>query len=521
MTQNFEDIGLRAELIGAVAHAGYERPSAIQRASVPVLRRGGNVIIHGSTGSGALTGTLLALLDRLAGDDSEDKDGVRPDAGSDEGVAVVVVTSTDARASRIAEAAAKCGEAFGTRAAAVGGGWSEAGAMLLVGTTQSLMRGVQRSIVKLDAVRAVVVDGAAQIHALGGGQELEALLQVVPRDAQRVIISAELTPDVVHLAEAHARRALHVPARSADPLAPTPAVRHPEGDVGYVIAAGNERFELLARLLADYPTRRRAVVARTAAAAETLSAAIARRGWRVGLDEAAIRVVRAGARPDADLVIGFGAPLDAADFSATFLSGDVFVVSASELAHLRATASEANLELKPLSPSRAASPTLDAFRTRIRRALDEEDIDAQLLVLEPLFDERSPAEVAAALSGLLRRRRDRESAATEAAGSRETTGAQPAGGAFVRLFFSAGARDNLRPADIVGAIAGEAGVPGGQVGRIEIRDTFSVVEVPADAAEKVIRALNGTTMRGRSLRVDFDRKGGVGAPARPRRTRPG
>jgi ATP-dependent RNA helicase DeaD len=70
-----------------------------------------------------------------------------------------------------------------------------------------------------------------------------------------------------------------------------------------------------------------------------------------------------------------------------------------------------------------------------------------------------------------------------------------------------GSRDGIRPGDLVGAIAGEANIPGSAVGRIEIRDTFSIVEVQADAAEKVIRAVNGTTIKGRSVRVDYDRAG--------------
>jgi ATP-dependent RNA helicase DeaD len=65
----------------------------------------------------------------------------------------------------------------------------------------------------------------------------------------------------------------------------------------------------------------------------------------------------------------------------------------------------------------------------------------------------------------------------------------------------------VRPGDLVGAIAGEANIPGSRVGRIDIRDTFSVVEVHAEVAEQVVRAVNGTTLKGRSVRVDYDRGG--------------
>jgi ATP-dependent RNA helicase DeaD len=81
----------------------------------------------------------------------------------------------------------------------------------------------------------------------------------------------------------------------------------------------------------------------------------------------------------------------------------------------------------------------------------------------------------------------------------------PPPSAFARLYVGVGNRDGVRPGDLVGAIAGEANIPGAQVGRIDIRDSFSVVEVHADVAEQVIRAVNGTTLKGRSVRVDYDR----------------
>ena len=75
--------------------------------------------------------------------------------------------------------------------------------------------------------------------------------------------------------------------------------------------------------------------------------------------------------------------------------------------------------------------------------------------------------------------------------------------------------DTITARELVGAITGEAGVAGDQIGKVEIRDTFSVVEVSSEVAERVIRSLNGTSLRGRSLRVDYDRK-----PATQRRTLP-
>ena len=84
---------------------------------------------------------------------------------------------------------------------------------------------------------------------------------------------------------------------------------------------------------------------------------------------------------------------------------------------------------------------------------------------------------------------------------RPRTSARASGGSMVRLFLRVGRRDGVRPADLVGAIANEAGLPGDLIGDIDLYDTFSFVEVPEDAGDKVINALNATTIRGRDPRA--------------------
>jgi ATP-dependent RNA helicase DeaD len=69
-----------------------------------------------------------------------------------------------------------------------------------------------------------------------------------------------------------------------------------------------------------------------------------------------------------------------------------------------------------------------------------------------------------------------------------------------------GSRDELTPGDIVGAMTGEAGIAGDQVGKIDIRESHTTVEVATAVAGDVIQALNGRTLKGRALRVDYDRK---------------
>ncbi|HEX2254474.1 MAG TPA: DbpA RNA binding domain-containing protein, partial [Thermoanaerobaculia bacterium] len=79
---------------------------------------------------------------------------------------------------------------------------------------------------------------------------------------------------------------------------------------------------------------------------------------------------------------------------------------------------------------------------------------------------------------------------------------------IARLFIGAGREAGVRPQDLVGAITGEAGLTGRQVGAIDIADRFSIVEVEEALAGKVIQALRDSTIKGRKVTVRRDRAEG-------------
>jgi ATP-dependent RNA helicase DeaD len=94
-------------------------------------------------------------------------------------------------------------------------------------------------------------------------------------------------------------------------------------------------------------------------------------------------------------------------------------------------------------------------------------------------------------------------------------------GETATIYIGIGRRRGVRPADVVGAIIGEADVPAATVGTIEIADQFTLVEVDEAVAERVIRALSGAAIRGRSVSVrrsreDHGEGGGDGPRPRPR-----
>jgi ATP-dependent RNA helicase DeaD len=362
----------------------------------------------------------------------------------------------------------------------------------------------------------VVMDLAEQF-ALQHGDAVGTLASLVPREAQRIIASAVLDGAAERFIEAHARRALTVPARAADPGAGRQA--ESIGQIGYLVLNEADKPELLARILHGVDGDV-VVHARNATRAERVLGELSRRGI-VPADGATVRVVAFGTDAAAAArVVSYDVPFSADQLRSLHEGGGTVFVTPAELAHFRRIAGDVPFTLKQRR-ARAFEPTaLDAFRDSVRTAIRSEDLAAQLLVLEPLFEEHSQAEVAAALSALLRRRAPLPAAVTAAATPSPTAGAPPkeaAATGLTRLFISIGTKDNIRPGDLVGAITGEAGIKGEQVGRVDIRETFSVVEIASAVAERVIRALNGTTMRGRAIRVDYDRKTGGGeGPSRGR-----
>ncbi len=76
---------------------------------------------------------------------------------------------------------------------------------------------------------------------------------------------------------------------------------------------------------------------------------------------------------------------------------------------------------------------------------------------------------------------------------------------MTRLMVSIGRKDYVRPGDIVGAIAGEANIPGNSIGSIDIFDKFTYVDVPKDVANRVVDAMEGNTIKGRRVNIEVAR----------------
>ena len=171
------------------------------------------------------------------------------------------------------------------------------------------------------------------------------------------------------------------------------------------------------------------------------------------------------------------------------------LVLASQLPYLRSIATLTPLPLP--SPADRAQDRVAALRAQIAARLRLGDVDPELAMLAPLFEEHAPAMVAAALLAI-----SRSAAAT---GEAAETGAPAEEAHWSKLFVYVGRKDRASAKDLVGALIKEAGLQKGQIGKIDVRDTFSLVEIAPAVMEQAVQRLSGVTIRGRRVTARPDR----------------
>jgi ATP-dependent RNA helicase DeaD len=178
-----------------------------------------------------------------------------------------------------------------------------------------------------------------------------------------------------------------------------------------------------------------------------------------------------------------------------------------------------------------AARRTELFKENLRRTIAEGDLDLYLALVEGLVEEGFDiSEVAAAAAALARRDRPLEAViepepvaaggGSGAEGGRWGGAGGGAGGGMARLFLNAGRQSGVRPADIVGAIANEAGVPGKEIGAIDIDERFSLVEVPARYQQQILERMAGITLRGRTLAIRVAGEADEGSRTRQRPGKP-
>lgn len=379
----------------------------------------------------------------------------------------------------------------------------------LAATPTTLVSLLRSSSVKLDGVRAVVVAWVDEVFAARENEQLEVVLAELPKDASRIVVTDQLTPEVEAFIERHLRRASRVgAAESAEPESELP--------IRYVTTTMAGRRGALRRLLDELDPPSAIVIANDAGGAAEARQAVAALGY-VG-DETVRVVTEALAEPTA-LVVLYDlptAPAEVGQLAAAAPANVVALVTPRQLPALRRLTAGA---VEPLHLSQAPAKARvrdERLRAALRAELESEFPAREIMALEPLLAEFDGLEIAAAALRLLERERtDARSRRVEAErpvarveerspdrGERPPDTRSPSG--FTRVFLSVGERDGIRPGDIVGAIAGEAGIPGDRIGKLDIRENHTVAEVAASDAAAVVEKMNGVSLKGRRIVAKID-----------------
>ena len=459
-------------------------------------------------------------------------------AGKGPGGRAFVLTASVERARRCAVGMYEITRAAGHDVVVVAPGGAPdaaARASILVGPPGPLLEAVRKGDVSAMALFTLVLD---DVRALAPAWEaVEAVLQASGEEARRIAATHARDAAFDELIARRLPRARRWPNELfAEPRADaTDAGGAATAPVG--VASRATRQGRLARLV-DLLHEIAGAGAATAVSVETAPAAVA--DVRAALATAGFDVAGPGAA-DAPVRVGGWGEVDAAAHAVAFelpstpaplaraaatAARCYAIVDPLRERQFELTAQRAGLPVAPLGEPLDAALLDDiaAFRARVSEALEQQDPASGALLLAPLIEEHGAARVAGALAGLLRGA-DRAHPAPQPGQPPATRDARAASRpdtradahvrratrpTWTRVFVGVGKRDGAGPGDLVGAITGETPAAGGQIGRIEVRHNFSLVDVDSLVADEVVRCLDGRRIKGRDVVARLDRDAAAG-----------
>jgi len=433
------------------------------------------------------------------------------------------------------------------------------GAHIVVATPGRALDHIRRETLRLGSVRMLVLDEADEMLDMGFAEDIEQIIEAMPSTRQTALFSATLPSRILTIAERHLRTPQRVTIAREKPVSGTvPRVRQ----IAYIVRR-DQKAAALDRILDMEDPRAAIVFCRTRLAVDTLVETLNAHGYRAealhgGMQQrqrdAVMNRVRSGktdllmatdvAARGLDIehvshVVNYDVPADPESYvhriGRTGRAGRVgtAITLADPREHrlLRTIERFTRLpiEVQPVPTTRdLRARRLEQLAAALRERLAADDFDDVRAVVTTLADEFDVMDIAAAAVKMAhsaaggngdaqeivaapqapaaRERGDRgerdERGERSERGNRGERGVERG---MTRLFVGAGKKAGIRPADLVGAIAGESGVSSSVIGAIRIAENFSVVDVPEDLADAIIEAVGAATLRGKRVKIRRDR----------------
>jgi len=551
-TITFDDLGLAAGVLEAVKGLGYEEPSAIQAATIPLLLEGRDVVGLAQTGTGKTAAFALPVLSNI-----DVADTSKPQA--------LVLAPTRELALQVCEAFERyAAQMPGVRVLPVYGGQGygpqltalRRGVHIVVGTPGRVMDHLDKGTLDLTQLRFLVLDEADEMLNMGFAEDVETILADTPEDKQVALFSATMPAQIRRLSKKYLNDPEEIQVKGKTSTNANITQR-------YLMVSYPQKVDALTRILEVENFEGMIVFVRTKQETETLAEKLRARGFSAAaingdvpqnvrertvnqLKDASLDILVATdvAARGLDVerishVVNYDIPTDTEAYvhrigrtGRAGRTGDaISFITPRERYLLRAIekATKSTLQQMQLPSVEDVNATrLTRFDDAITAALQDSDRVAFFrdVVAHYVSEYDVPeVDVAAALAVVLqgdepllldpaadikpvRDRGDRE-----ARGGRDDRGGRDRGdrrsrrtGQPMAMYkIQVGRRHKVEPRQIVGAIANEGGLSRNDFGQIQIRPDFSLVELPADLAPETITALENTRISGKLIELQPDR----------------
>ncbi len=550
---NFVNLGLTEPVLKALVDSGYENPTPIQAAMIPVLKTGRDVVGQAQTGTGKTAAFALPVLEKIEVDRHE------PQA--------LVLAPTRELALQVCESFKKYSTHLkGLKTLAVYGGQEYGGQLrslsrgvhIVVGTPGRVMDHIERGTLNLEAVRILVLDEADEMLRMGFKEDVEWILERAPEDRQIAMFSATMPPDI----RAISRRFLNNPEEITirEKTATVEATRQRFWQV-----TGINKLDALSRILEAEPYDAILIFVKTKIDTIEVAEQLMGRGFAAAAlngdipqnqRERIIEQLKAGklniivatdvAARGLDVerishVINYDAPHDPETYvhrigrtGRAGRSGEAIIfISPRQRRLLQIIEKATRQTIEPMKLPTADfinQKRIEAFKNRIKEAMTSPDLQMFKELVEQYCAENQadPIEIAAATARMYQGDKPLllqvkpETHRAETAPFREfipeTFGRKPAPGrsrgarrddeeqeeGMERYRIEVGKAHGVQPGHIVGAISGETGMASKYIGRIRLYDEFSTVDLPQGMPEEMIRKLKTAWICRRQLEISLD-----------------
>ena len=521
-TVSFEELELSAPIMRAVQEMGFEGMTPIQAQAIPAAMEGRDLVGQAQTGTGKTAAFGIPILQRV---DPEDK-----------ALQALILCPTRELAIQVAGELRKLATYMhGVKVLPIYGGQDitkqirslRGGVQIIIGTPGRVMDHMRRHTIKLDDVSMVVLDEADEMLNMGFREDIETILKETPHERQTLLFSATMPRPIMEIAAEYQKDAKIIKVVKKE-------LTVPKIEQYYYDVKAKNKVEVLSRLLDIYAPKRSLVFCNTKKQVDDLVSALQGRGYFAeGLhgDMKQLqrdRVMNSFRNGRTDILVATDVAargIDVDDVEAVFnydvpqddeyyvhrigrtgragREGRAFtLIVGKEVYKLKDIQRYCRTKIiaQPVpSLNEVTSIKAEKILDQVGTVIANENLDKLINLIEERVNGEDYTALDLAAAFLKMAMGDGNSPAEEPADDFGDTGAEDG---MVRLFINLGKKQNIRPGDILGAIAGETGMPGRLIGTIDMFDKYTFVEVPREYASEVIQVMKDTKIKGKAINIE-------------------